>query len=85
MILGSIGTNFHVDLGFPCYLACLVASLWLPGGPWGDPGTSGSTKKDTLRSRLGFMLFFGDLGTPFWQLFGYIGPKKCVLQNMFIL
>ena len=43
MLLGSLGTNFHVDLGIfciqTCYSACLVASLWRPGGPWDDLGT----------------------------------------------
>ena len=49
MILGGLGTNFHVDLGIPgtstCYLACWVASLWRPGGPCGDPGTLGAQER----------------------------------------
>ena len=47
---GSIGFRFHMDLAVfgsqTCCLACLVASLWCPRGPWGDPGTLGSTRKD---------------------------------------
>ena len=35
------------------------APLWHPGGPWDDPGTVGRTPKDTLGSRLGFLLIFG--------------------------
>ena len=42
MILGGLGINFHVDLDIfgtqTCSLACLVASLWRPGGPWDDTG-----------------------------------------------
>ena len=30
-----------------CHLAWLVASLWLPGGPWADFGTLASITKDT--------------------------------------
>ena len=56
MILGGLGTNFHVNLDFlgtqNCFLACLVASLWRPRRPWGDPYTLGSTREDTLRSSL---------------------------------
>ena len=68
--LDGLGTDFHVDLGIlgaqTCYLACLVATLWRPGRRWGDPGTLGSKKKDTLRFRLGLLLIFTDLVTPFW-------------------
>ena len=46
-------------------LACSVPVLWRPGGPWDDPGTLRSTRKDTLRSRLGFYRFLADLGVPF--------------------
>ena len=37
-----------------CHLACLVPPFWHPGGPWDDPGALGSTRKETLGSRLGF-------------------------------
>ena len=41
-----------------------VASLWRPGGPWDDPGTLGSRRKDALRSRLWF----------FWISLGFRDP-----------
>ncbi len=51
MILGGLGTYFHVDPGIlgalTFSLACFLASLWLPLGPWGDPGL-GSGRKDTF-------------------------------------
>ena len=37
----------------------LGAQFGTLGGPWGDPGTVGRTPKDTLGSRLGFLLIFG--------------------------
>ena len=46
------------------------------GRSWDDPGTLGSTKKDTVRSRLGFYRFFVDLGDPFREIFGYIWTEK---------
>ena len=59
-----------------CHLACLVPLLYRPGGPWDDPGTLGNTKKDTVRSRLGFYQFLVDLGDPFMKIFGYIWTGK---------
>ena len=41
-------------------------------GPWDDPGTLGSSRKATLRSRLGFYRFLADLADPFSQLVGYL-------------
>ena len=46
------------------------------GGPWDDPGTLGSTRKDTVRSRLGLYRFLVDLGNPFREFFGYIWIGK---------
>ena len=40
---------------------------------WGDPGTFGSTRKDTVRSRLGFYRFVVDLRDPFWSLLDTFG------------
>jgi hypothetical protein len=42
-----------------------VPLLWRPGGPWDDPGTLEGTRKDPVRSRLGFYRFLGDLGDRF--------------------
>ena len=50
--------------------------LWRPGEPWDDPeailgrswddpGTVENTRKDPVRSRLGFYRFVVDLGDPF--------------------
>ena len=60
--LGNFGTP-------TCYLACLVASLWRPGGPWGDLGTLESITKHTLRSRLGFLWIFGRFRDPILKAF----------------
>ena len=54
------------------HFACLVPLLYRPGGPWDDPGTFGSTRKDIVRSRLGFYRFLADSGDPFKEIFGYI-------------
>jgi hypothetical protein len=48
---------------------------------WDDPGTLGSTRKDIVRSRLGFYRFLVDLGEPFRKIFGYIYSEK---HNLFI-
>ena len=64
--LGGLGINFHADLGIvgtqTCSLACLVTSLWRPGGALGRSLDIG---EDTWRSRLGFYCFLADLGDPF--------------------
>ena len=57
LILGTFATSSQVYGAHECHLACLVPLLWRPGGPWGDPGTLRSTRKDTVR--------------PFGELFGY--------------
>ena len=44
------------------------------GRSWDDPGTLGSTRKDTVRSRLGFYRFFVDLGD-LKRFLGTFGPK----------
>ena len=75
-ILGIFATRSQVYGAHGCHLACLVPLLWRPGGPWDDPeailgrswddpGTVGGTRKDPVRSRLGFYRFFVDLGDPF--------------------
>ena len=61
--------------------------LWRPGGPWDDPGTIlgrswddpgtlEGTRKDPVRSRLGFCRFFDDFGDPFGELFEHFWTKK---------
>ena len=67
--------------GFCCpwlLFGCLAPLLWLPGGPWDDPGTLEGTRKDTARSRHGFYRFFDDLGDPFWEFFEHFWTKKKV-------
>jgi hypothetical protein len=39
------------------------------GRSWDDPGTLGSTKKDTVRSRLGFYRFLVDFREPIYEDF----------------
>ena len=53
-------------------LGCFTLASW---GTLGDLGTLGSTRKDTLGSRLGFYCFLVDLGTLFWKCFWYFGQK----------
>ena len=56
--------------------ASTLLSWGILGRSWDDPGTFGSTRKDTVRSRLGFCRFFVDLGDPFREIFGYIWTEK---------
>ena len=42
----------------------------------GDPGTLGSTRKDTLRSRLDFLWIFGGFRDPFESFVGFLEPKQ---------
>ena len=63
-ILGIFATTSQVYGAHGCHLACLVSLLWRPGGPWDDLGTMGSTTKDTLRSRLGFLRIFAKFRDP---------------------
>ena len=64
-ILAIFATSSQVYGAHGCHLACLVPLLWRPGGPWDDPGTLEGTRKDPVRSRLGFYRFLGDLGDRF--------------------
>ncbi len=50
-----------------------------PWGPWDDPGTPGSTRKETLGSRLRFLLILGRFATPLWKLVGHLGQKQVSL------
>ena len=43
---------------------------------WDDLGTLGTTRQDTVRSRLGFYWFLVDLGDPFREVFGNIWTEK---------
>ena len=45
--------------------ASTLASWGTLGRSWDDPGTLEGTRKDFVRSRLGFYRFFIDLGDPF--------------------
>ena len=66
-----------VPMGVIWHAWCLYFTvLGTLGRSWDDPGTLGSTRKDTVRSRLGFYRFFVDLGDPFREIFGYIWIEK---------
>ena len=77
-----------------CHLACLVPLLWRPGGPWDDPGTIPGrswddpgtlegTRKDPVRSRLGFYRFLVDLGDSFREICGYIWTENMIFSYLF--
>ena len=53
------------------------------GRSWDDPGTSGRTLKDTVRTRLGFHRFLVDLGDPFREIFGSIWTEKHDFSYLF--
>ena len=38
-ILDIFAARSQVCGAHGCHLACLVALLWRPGGPWNEPGT----------------------------------------------
>ncbi len=61
--------NFH--------LACLVPPLWHPGGPWDDPGAPGSTRKETLGSRLGFLSILDE------SFSGTLDQNRCLFSCLF--
>ena len=54
----------------------MVSSWGTLGRSWDDPGTLGTTRQDTVRSRLGFYRFSVDLGDPLREIFGYIWTEK---------
>ena len=55
----------------------MVPSWGTLGRSWDDPGTLGTTRQDTVRSRLGFYRFLVDLGDPFKEIFfGSICTEK---------
>ena len=61
--------------------ASTLASWRSLGRSWDDPGTLEGTRKDPVRSRLGFYRFFVDLGDPFKEICGYIWTGE---HNFFI-
>ena len=63
--------------------ASTLASWGTLGRSWDDPGTLGSTREDTVRSRLGFYLFFADLGYPFRKIFEYIWTENMIFSYLF--
>ena len=81
MIWGGLGTNFQVDLDSfgtqTCYLACLVASLWCPGGPWGD-WEIGEHKKGHFEVQAWFILIFGAFRNPILRVLWVPWSRKCV-------
>ena len=56
--------------------ASTLASWGTLGRSWDDPGTLEGTRKDPVRSRLGFYRFFVDFGDPFLEFFGYFWTTK---------
>ena len=56
--------------------ASTLGSWGALGRSWGDPGTLEGTRKDLVRSRLGFSRLCVDLGDLFWKLFKYLWTKK---------
>ena len=73
-ILGIFATSSQVYGAHGCHLACLVPLLWRPGGPWDDPGTLEGTRKDPVRSRLGFYRFCNDLDQK--KICSYLCPSS---------
>jgi hypothetical protein len=61
-----------------CHLAGLVPPLLHPGGPWDDPGAPGSTRKEILGSRLGFLSILGGFRDPFLRAFWETWTKLSV-------
>jgi hypothetical protein len=82
-ILGIFANSSQVSGAQACHLACLVPLLWRSGGPWDDPWTLRSTRKDTVRSRLGFYRFLIDLGHPFKDVVGNM-LVPCLLMAWFL-
>ena len=73
------------DLRFMVRMGVIWHAWCLYFGVLGDPGTIlgrswalEGTRKDLVRSRLGFCRFFDDFGSPFWKLFGHFWTKKKV-------
>ena len=66
-----------VPMGVIWHAWCLhfgvLGTLWRA---WDDPGALGSTRKDTLKSRLRFYRSFADLENPFWEFFGFLRTKR---------
>ena len=58
--------------------ASTLASWRSLGRSWDDPGTLEGTRKDPVRSRLGFYRFFVSFGNLFWELFKYFWIKETV-------
>ena len=57
---------------------------------WDDPGTLGTTRQDTVRSRLGFNRFLVDLGDPSKEIFGFTWIEKhnfftCISRLLFLM
>ena len=54
------------------------ASTLAPWGPWDDPGAPGSTRKDILGCRLGFLKILGGFREPILKVFRTPRPQICV-------
>ena len=65
--------------------ASTLASWRTLGRSWDDPGTLEGTRKDPVRSRLGFCRFFDDFGDPFYSesFLSIFGPKNTFFHIYF--
>ena len=80
--------RFMVPMGVIWHAWCLYFGVLgdpgtILGRSWDDPGTLGSTRKDTVRFGLGFYRFLIDLGSPFEEVFGYIWIEKLNFSKLF--
>ena len=81
--LGRFWDTGEHNKGIRLRLLQILNGFWWPwyrpgrpwetlGRSWDDPRALGTTRQDTVRSRLGFYRFLVDLGDPFRESFGYI-------------
>ena len=55
----------------------------IPGRSWDDPGTLGTTRQDTVMSRLGFLLIFGWFRDQFRRVLNTFGTKNVIFSHLF--
>ena len=61
-----------------CHLPCLLRLFWHPEGPSGDSGALWSTRRETLGSRLGFLLVADRFRDRTLRVFCKFWSKICV-------
>ena len=77
---------------FICWNVCWLAGSLMPdalhfcnqisGWSWDDPGTLEGTRKDPVRSWLGFYRFLVGLKEPFWELLNIFERKNEILSYL---